>query len=428
MIKKVLKTFSEVSHFFKIRKNEISLKGVLFAILFSRKKNLTEADVLFFCHDNSRTTKVGNLMFAPIIDPIIEIVNKKFKTITIAAPFSVLYGKNCYGNVVLFNRSLLFAYLYRVLKFKKNAVVNINADPVIKHWTKVLLKVKPQIVLGINPPIELCIAAKNKNIWVADVQHGIISFGNYYDARKREPINQNGWPNAILCWDKFSKDFVDSNLSKYVDSIIIGNPSFYNSSLKNQTVCYKFGSSNPTIIVTLQYGHLDIGTIDKIFKELGMQASLLNFILEHGSQFNWYLRLHPAILNNRKNEIYKKFETIFQGHKNVDWEECNSMHLHALLQKCNAHVTFNSASVRDASLFGIKSAVLDTDEIRVKSYFGDLFENNLVSIEEPENSSVFRDWILHTSNEKSETGIVTSYSEFNIDIILSKMSTNKFDE
>jgi hypothetical protein len=128
------------------------------------------------------------------------------------------------------------------------------------------------------------------------------------------------------------------------------------------------------------------------------------------------------ILQYRKNVIYKKFESIFKESPNVDWVVCNSMHLHVVLQECNAHVTFNSASVRDASLFGIKSAVLDKDETRVHSYFADLFAQKLVSIESPENIFTFNEWIINCFKDKKEYSRIENKSNQNIDIILSKLN------
>jgi hypothetical protein len=412
----------KVYKYFTDRKNEISFKGILYALLFSRKSKLYRADILLFCHDNSRTTKVNNLLFAPIIDPIIEILDNKATHITFAGPFSVHFGKKCFGNVVMYNRSLLFAYIFRIIKFRKNKVLNLIDDPVINFWERVLEIVEPKIILGINPPVELCLAAKNKNIWVADIQHGIISYGNYYDENKRKEINQLGWPDAILCWDEFSKSFVENNFSNFVKAFVIGNTSFYTASLNSSKSKYVFDNSVPSILVTLQYAHTDVGANDETFQQIGIQSSLLNFILEHGNRYNWYLRLHPAVLNNRKNVIFKKFDSIFNNSPNVDWVVCNSMHLHAVLQECNAHVTFNSASVRDASLFGIKSAVLDNDEIRVRGYFADLFAQNLVSIESPESIYTFNEWIINCFKDKKDYIKIENNPIQNIDIILSKLS------
>jgi hypothetical protein len=383
---------------------------------------LSKADILFFCHDNSRTATVNNLLFAPILDPIIEIIDNKTTHLTYAGPFSRLFGKKCFGNVVMYNRSLFFAYIFRIIKYRKNTVADLNNDPVLDHWKRVLDKVEPKIILGVNPPVELCVEAKKKNIWVADIQHGIIAFGNYYDEGKRRSINQKGWPDAILCWDEFSKLFVEKYFAQYVKAHIIGNPAIYSPSLNSIERKTPFDESIPSIIVTLQYAHSDFATSDKIFQQIGIQSSLLNFILQYGNQYNWFLRLHPALLNNRKNKIYKKFESIFKEAPNVDWLECNSMHLHSVLKKCNAHVTFNSASVRDASLFGIKSALLDKDETRLRTYFGDLFFQNLVSIQSPESRFEFNEWIINCFKENKDYARIENKANRNIDIILSKLN------
>jgi len=103
---------------------------------------------------------------------------------------------------------------------------------VVKAWRSILDQINPKIILGVNPSPELCIVAKEKKIFVGDVQHGIIAPGNYYDLNKRSNIKQAGWPNMIYCWDQHSKDYIDSNLFPYVQSEVIGHPARFSKAGK----------------------------------------------------------------------------------------------------------------------------------------------------------------------------------------------------
>jgi hypothetical protein len=383
------------------RLNTLSFKGIFAAIFQSESSKLKPADVLFWCHDNHRVVIVNGKKYAPLIDTLIDHIKEEFSHITLAGPFSKYFGDACYGNVVMYNRTLLFSYVYRLLKTRSFSIQNVNSDPVVIAWIKILKRIRPKAIIGITPSPELCIAARSLDIWIADMQHGILAPGNFYDVKKRSNINQQGWPDMILCWDQFSKDFVDVNLSEYVKSLVIGNPALFSKANKELVLSEVKDDSKKSeqisVLVTLTWHLPELYADDTCFKAIGMPMGLSEFIKIHGSFCNWNLRLHPAQVTKRKNEVFQNLNDLFKGMPNVNWETSNNETLFDSLNKCSVHITFDSASSREAAMKGIKTAILDLNEENTLVYFGDLIKAEKAMVISANEHDSLKRWIIQSN-------------------------------
>lgn len=381
-----MKVFSIVRYIHD-RALNISAKGIFLAIFQSKKSLVKQSQFLFVCHDNSRSLIIDQKLYAPIVDPIISDVGIQ-NTVTFAMPFSKYFGKACYGNTIIYSRILLIAYFKRF--FSKNInLKNYQDDPLVKAWLRILNIVKPHFVIGINPSVELCLAAKKLEIISIDVQHGILATYNYYGIHKRESLGQKGWPDYIFCWDDFSKNFVLNNVPPFVKPIITGNPA-YVSSFFNELI-----DSKGKYLASLAHKKIVLITLDSLcppemaddftYKTIGIPFGIIKFIKQHGSNYKWFIRLHPAQMKNKKKEIYKELGCLFSEYDNVSWDMSSSIPLIVLMKYVKLHITYNSATTREASLFNIKTIILDQNEKNIKSYFGELLEDHIVKIIHPLN-------------------------------------------
>lgn len=392
--------------FLASRALNFSFKGIFLAIFASRKSALKPVDVLFVCHDNSRTAIVNNLRFAPVTDTILDDLGPTYSTLTFALPFSKYFGKNCYGNVVMYNRSILLAYTKRLFSTYTLALKSIENDPLIKVWEKALDRVNPKVILGVNPSVELCIAARSRKIWVADVQHGILAYGNYYDLRKRSQFGQQGWPDEILCWDHFSKKFIDSNFQHFVQARVVGHPAYYSESshrLLTKTVMAQTSADRANILITLDSLCPPSLNYDIVYNEVGMPQQLYEYIKGYGAAYNWHLRLHPAQLQTKKKQVYGFLEKYFKGMANVQWDECSIKPLPVVLEKISLHMTYNSAATREAAFYSIDSILFDTHVEAVHSYFGDLISSGSATMINPDDRNKISNWIKDRYTKKQNT-------------------------
>lgn len=400
-----------VYDYLKARANSLSVKGIIIAIIKSSSHQMKPVDVFFWCHDNLRTTWFNGKRYAPLIDTIIEQIDGKVSHMTFAGPFSKFYGPSCYGNVVMYNRILLWAYIKRFIVQQSFTIKKSNNDAVVNAWKKILNKTTPKVIIGITPSPELCIAAKENLIWIADMQHGILAPGHFYDLKKRANISQQGWPDVILCWDQFSKDFIDANLMPYVSARVIGHPAFYSKANKGYIEMQDGDDAienKITILVTLTWHIPLLYSNDPVFKAIGMPTALAEYIKIKGNFCRWHLRMHPAQAMKRKAEVFKELQNIFQGMDNVLWEECNNETLHDAFTKSTVHITFDSASAREAALLGINTAILDNNIDNANIYFGDLIKEGKAEIIDPSDHVLFTEWIFKSQSNYNNSKLLST--------------------
>ena len=373
-----------------------TVKGVLKALLHGSIRNAAKVDVLFICHDAHRHGLLDSKAFSPLIDGIICALPSHISTLTMAAPFSEMDGKSTYASCVNLNRPILFGYLRRLLTSHSVVLRSIESDYVVDAYRQILLATRPTVVIGIQPSVEFCIAAKRQAITVFDVQHGIISDVNYYSLEKRKSITQAGWPEAILCWDKSSASRVDQITAKNTQSIIIGNPCYHSPLARRRHAAPDEEHSVSSvknvrrILVTLTYldwdedSSISAGITDAAFKQVGMTQPVIDLI-KASTSIDWCVRMHPIQYRLSRDQVSRRLSKLFRNHQNVEWEKTSSSELASVLTHCDGHLTVNSAVAIDALQNGIKTVLVGcpgwSDEGKIKDYFGLYLSDNLMRYE-----------------------------------------------
>jgi len=327
-----------------------SFTGLFLALLSPFRRLPENVDILFLCHDVHRHARKYGMWYSSLIDPINEEFNSRFKCLTIATPFSKLFGHKCYGDVRIHSLIVIIAFLKRIIFSRTLGLKKVDNDPLIGAYLKLLKKINPKIVIGIQPSVEFCLAAKKLNIPTYDMQHGLISNVNYYAIEKRESINQVGWPDLVLCWDKQSADRLIRITSGNAKPMIIGNPSYHSNAgreLHNSQEIVHQRSFNKEILVTLTYLDFGVTHDDECFREVGIPTQLVNLILSSPDVF-WRLRLHPVQLKFANKRIVAYLNKVFLGKNNIDWSSYSSLSFGAAIKGCNGHMTVGSASALDA--------------------------------------------------------------------------------
>ncbi len=365
--------------------------NILFNFYTSNElKKIQRADVLFVCADENLTYLHNGKKYSPLIHSIYEDLEKlNFKVSLINRSASKYSSRDIFGTAHLINN--IYKYYNLLISFKYwvfgdiEKVTHYSLFLNTELWKKILLRAKPKYIIGIQPPLELCIASNMLKIGIADLQHGIFSDEGYYGEKYRDCCNQLGWPDHILCWDVESKEWLDKNIGKYVESMVIGNPwinRFIVKEKRDQLVNNEFNKfirkfdNRPAILVSLQYGE-DIDNLNFI----GIPNGLFEYFKKNGSRFNWFFRIHPIVLNSKSfTEINENFKSLFSGCDNVEWLECSKVALPIVLLKTKLHITWNSAVTLEASKFKVKTAVLNSESFYIFDNYKDIgfvdFVNN----------------------------------------------------
>lgn len=338
-------------------------------------KKLQRVDVLFVCADDNLTYMYNGKRYSPLIHSLYEEFERfSFKVGLINRSVSKFAPINIFGKSYIINELVTsFNFLNKYRNWIFGDFKRVAHNPIfsqVEMWVIILERIEPKYIIGIQPPLELCIASNVLNICIADLQHGVLSDEGYYGTKYRDSCNQLGWPNHILCWDAESKEWVNKYIGKYVKSMVIGNPwinRFIFKKQRDQLVNNEFNKfidkfdNRPIILVSLQYG-VDNDNLNFI----GIPNGLFEYFKTKGSGFNWFFRIHPIVLNSKSiTEINNDFMSYFSGYENVEWLECSKVALPIVLLKTNFHITWSSAVTIEASYFGITTAILSTENLEI---------------------------------------------------------------
>lgn len=359
---------------------------------------LGSASVMLVSHDADRGLLFNGTKYSQLIDSINDrLISIGIEALTIIKPFSTTSVQN-YGRVVNINgmmaRAIVADKIYKLIGKKSK----YNANYKIKAWSLIISRVKPRLIIGIQPSAELCIVAKSEGIWIADMQHGVISSEGYYGLAYRENYNQDGWPSCVLCWNTASKLWIESEVGSYTAARVVGNPwflRFFNpleddclvSALREKVE--PLGASRVRILITLQWGMNRFQN----YNQIGMPIALLDFIKQRGNDIDWWIRVHPLLFqDSRKVKTFSFLEHEFLGYENVYWENSTNLPLPLILSETDLHVTSSSAVTIEAGWFGIQTALLGAEPELLKEWFCEEINNGIAEIISPEGESIAK-WI-----------------------------------
>jgi hypothetical protein len=377
--------------------------GIFYAILSFFRKIPENVDYLFLCHDVHRHTLEKGKFYAPLIDPIVSELNEKNVCLTLATPFSRRHGSNCFGDVQNHNFVVLIALLQRLLSRKDINRNDIEQDPLVLAYKRLLNKIQPKVIIGIQPSIEFCVAAKQLGIITYDMQHGLISDVNYYSVKKRELLNQQGWPDYILCWDEQSAERVNRITNRNSKPCVIGNPSYhskYGAYLDKEDYKYKASTMfkfDVLVTATHNYGLL---VEDQLYREIGIPNHVINLIKNTPEVF-WRIRLHPVMVMFHSQHINTLLKKEFENCINIDWETYSHVSLGNALKGCLGHITVESASALDAAQNSVPTLLVGypgvLDEKKARAYFGEYIQSGVMAFVDMADCSVdsldfFRDF------------------------------------
>ncbi len=366
-------------------KRNISFLGIFNAFRhFKSVEKLKPVDILYSCTDNSRPILIDGKYHSPLLDSI-NFKLKNYSNYTLALPFSKYSGKKSSGNTINLNFYIIICLFRRLLSNGSISLKNLKNDPLIKFYFYLFNKLNLKIIFGIQPSIEMCIAAKLAKIKIIDVQHGIISTdekNGYYSPKQRSKINNKGWPDYIFCRNKQSFNEV-FRLKEHTKPLIIGNLNkfFFNKIYPNKQQDIVFKTKRKTFLFTFQpvYESEHFST-ENLHHKIIFPTALIKLIFS--SNYNFILKLHPSQIQNK--DLFRlhmnALNNLFSGCKNVDFIVNNRQPLEFSLLNSDIHITYNSASLFDAYDYGLKTILLDNNLSRLNSYYGELMISDLVIV------------------------------------------------
>lgn len=332
--------------------------------------NYGKAQVLTFACDNDRYIDYKGKKYSPLMNTVEDsLACQGVSCISITRLASRVKGDLSHGKVFSPDGAFARALVTKRLKglFLRNGKYPYS-NYEEKIWERILDETGAKAVIGINPSRELCTVCHRKGIWVADLQHGVISDAHpWYGAAFRGKDARERLPDAFLCWDMGSVEVINKWAKDLgIDVRPIGNPwveRFIRKDKSDELYCslrdqYKIVSNGkPNILISLSWGSYNIS--NKF-----VHPELERFILDNIDKYNWMMRLHPNQLQgfatDSGDSFFKYFEATYPAGQ-IEWEQATKMPLPLLLSEVDLHISWNSSVCIEAACLGVKSLLMDTN-------------------------------------------------------------------
>jgi hypothetical protein len=361
--------------------------------------------VVTVAHDNDRSLLHDGRYYSPLINTMEDdLARRGTECVSVARIISRIKGPLSHGRVFSPEGRFARALVTKRLKGRFGKVDYPYSRMEESVWGDILDQTGAKKVFGIQPSRELCVAGRKRGVWVADVQHGVISeshpwYGERF--RGRDPVEH--LPHAFLCWDYGSERVISKWAQpKGIGTIVTGNrwvARFLHRDRHDTLVNKLFdrfeaetskAPDRPTILVSLSWGDINI-------PNGFMVDALRNVIRSTGDRYQWRVRLHPNQIKGFATHEGRRF-TAWQrenldGH--VEWELTTRSALPVILKSTDLHISWNSSVSIEAAQMGIRSALLDP-RLRSPALKGDYYEyyrdNGMIELVEETEPSVHA-WI-----------------------------------
>lgn len=231
------------------------------------------------------------------------------------------------------------------------------------YYKKILRRVsaKQGFVVSFYGPRGLAfdLACRELGIPSADIQHGVAGESNpaYGKWSKVPDTGYEVLPCEFLCWSEEDKKAIERwnhKVKKHHIATVMGNlfvDLWKEGRFTDENIVKELKTLKKTknILVTLSY-------IEE--QNIALYKNLIEVMKKMPRNLQWWIRLHPC-LKEKKKEVRRMFEK--EGIFNIEIDHATDCLLYSLLPHMDLHITYASATVFEASIFGIYSIINGKD-------------------------------------------------------------------
>lgn len=334
-------------------------------------KKLPKSKVLLIGHEHHYNFYASDKLYSPILGSLFYRYKKDGLSVSIILkPFSALLPSDAWEPHYNYNRTYCLALPFVFLGKFFGCFSDLVERRRVVFWRKVFIKTSAEKVLVIQPDRYMCRAARSLGVFIADVQHGVISDMHlWYGEKYNIGIDINDLPCQYWVWDDVSRKTIEKWAEKKgIEVVKKGNlwvERFKSPSRDDQIVLDAIkqvperDENKPSILITLQW---DLSRYASAPAFNGfMYKQLEDYIFETSGEYNWFIRLHPVQLYSERKRESLEYLKRFEGQPSIDWSASTFCALPALLSVIDLHITFSSSVVIEAEWFGVRSAILDVE-------------------------------------------------------------------
>lgn len=400
----------------------------------------TDNNIIFGCHDGDRSMLVDGEYFSPILEGAKSLIEDKgYNIVNLSHPYSFIPHQLIKGDSLTINYRYFSLKLWMALtKFilPKNIRTNLRVKIEVTYFRYLIKKISPKVIFAIQPPENLCKAARSLGITVIELMHGT-------NISKKDKIFANHMskpdeflPNIILCFDDctystvseicIDRDITSSRTHDPWNHLLQYNKNYfpqYSSSVTRSEKFYKH------VLITLQWGY--DGERDCLSGIIpnGILHPELEKVIRENTNIFFSVRLHPI---QRLRPSYKHhrtyIETLCSNLQNIEINYASIVPLPALLKEVDCHITMCSSSVGEAAVANVPSLLLCPSLQEGGGFFGffrELEESGQVCFEDLDSYKI-NDWIETTTTRNSRD--LEIYNAEKIQIELSNFYSNLIEK
>lgn len=361
LVVNVMKFFNKLIFLFK-KDNFLDIKKVDVLLIRS--------DSDCYCRANTRS------YYSPHINTLRrELMKQGYSYLVIAKPFGYISRASVEDGALNLSATYMrYAILKKILFFSKTF-----------FWKKVIQKSNAKFIICIMPSIDLCNASYDLNVWLADLQHGVITQSHPYYGKdfivSKKIIDI---PKHFLLWDKSSEQIIaEWKNTKNVETTIIGNLALLDSIFDKKNKHVNNFANNNLILISLQWGLDEDENSSQIFYENILSNELIK-VINDNLNYKWFLRLHPVQLRDSEF-IFQKLAQILPNDVIIFSKQHISSSLLDILMQTKIHITYNSSVTIEAAKIGVPTILLDSrlnDYGIYKDYFFDEKKSGIAKVVE----------------------------------------------
>lgn len=321
--------------------------------------------VLFSCHDVDRAMKEEGKRFSPLLEGIRSITDELgYSAMNLTHPYAVFCSKEVKGDTITINyRALLARILSLFCVIGSKSAFRLHLE--VQIYSKLLRKLKPEIVFSIQPPSALCIATKKQGIVLIETMHGTnISLSDkIFLAHMEQP--ESVLPDTIISFDDVSQNTLEVLCKdRNIEAVRSCDPWLHLlrrkqlSEAKENVIQL---NSDKNILVTLQWGYDgERDSLSSIIPNGILHPALEDALVTPPKQgVRYLLRMHPIQLNGVGYKHHRCYiEDLCKRHAHLEFEKASSDALPKLMDESCGHITMSSSSVGEASVAEVPTLLL----------------------------------------------------------------------
>lgn len=308
----------------------------------------------------------GDKRYSPLLEGIRQIVGELgLRSVNVTHPFAALRSSQVAGGTVTLNyRSLLVRATAQLVRpFGRRRVAALRQRLEVALYRRLLRRLRPEIVFSIQPPLAMCLAARQVGVRVVEALHGTnISLGDKI-FREHMANPDPTLPHVMLAFDAVTHATYKTLCAGREIAVLPATDPWLHA-CRRQRPRWTQASSSPVgkrVLITLQWGYDgERETLANIIPNGVIHPALEAAIAaagQHGVVF--WLRLHPIQMTLPGYRHHLRYvQALARRHPHLEFELATAMPLPLLLEEVRGHITMSSSSVGEAAVAGVPSLLL----------------------------------------------------------------------